>query len=125
MFLAIAQIEAHHFFFISIKVLYLIGDQSDRNFSEIDKEVVLVRMLVDEEIHVVVLEDTVEIDFLYFVVGNFAISWEIVFLSHVMNVSLDEVIQFLFVLAKNIKTVLHFRKQKFWYLDVDFINQNL
>ena len=64
MSLAITQIETYHFLFLCVKILNLVGDESNCYFCKVNKEVVFVSVLVDEEVHVVVLEDTVEIYFL-------------------------------------------------------------
>jgi len=79
-------------------------------------------MFIDEEVHIVIFEDTIEVDFFEFIVGYFAVSWEIVFLPHVLDISLDEIIQLLLVLPKDIEAVLHFSEQKLRDFDIDFID---
>lgn len=107
-FLPVSKIETYHFFFISVEVLNLVGDESDSNFSEINKEVIFFGLFVDEEIHVVVFKHTVKVDFLDLVVGYLAVPTKVIFLSNILHIGLYEVVEFLPILSKNIKPILHF-----------------
>ena len=107
-FLPVSQIETHHFFFVSVEVLNLVGDESDSDFSEVNKEVIFFGLFVDEEIHVVVFEHTVKVDLLDLVVGYLAVPTKIIFLSDIVHVGLNEVVEFLPILSKNVKPIFHF-----------------
>ena len=55
MFLTIiVKVEADQFSFLGVDVLDLVGDKSDSDWGHINKEMVVVALLVDKEIHEVI-----------------------------------------------------------------------